>query len=75
MTTQTKPVLLSTAQAARMLGVDIRTVQRLAEAETLSSTAKLPGTTGAYVFALSDVKALKRRRATAARKAQAEANL
>lgn len=48
-------ILLSTLQVAERLHVDPRTVQRRAEAGLLPVAGKLPGGTGAYVFAESDI--------------------
>ncbi len=48
MTAQQK--LLSTVEVATMLNVDPRTVQRRAEAGELPTVAKMPGSTGAYIF-------------------------
>jgi excisionase family DNA binding protein len=47
--TSTTP-LLNTRQVAERLGVDPRTVHRMAEDGRLPYMAKLEGSTGAYVF-------------------------
>jgi excisionase family DNA binding protein len=39
-----------TAEAARKLGVSVRTVHRLVAAGKLKTALKLPGDTGAYLF-------------------------
>jgi len=66
MTTRIKPVLLSAPQAARILEVDVRTVQRLAEQGTLEHAFKGDGPTGAYVFnlrAVTNLRSLRRKEA------------
>lgn len=52
------------AQAAKVLGVDRATVRRWVEAGRLSSLAKLPGRTGAYLLDPAEVQALAERRAS-----------
>lgn len=42
--------LVSTAEAADLLGMRVRTVQRRAKEGRLPVAQKLPGTTGAYLF-------------------------
>lgn len=51
------------AQAAAVLGVDRATVRRWVEAGRLSSLAKLPGRTGAYLLDPAEVQALAQKRA------------
>jgi excisionase family DNA binding protein len=46
----TTPRLLTTKQVADRLGVDPRTVHRMADDGRLPCVAKLEGSTGAYVF-------------------------
>jgi excisionase family DNA binding protein len=46
----TAPGLLTTRQVAERLGVDPRTVHRMADDGRLAYVAKLEGATGAYVF-------------------------
>jgi excisionase family DNA binding protein len=41
---------ITTAQAAKILGVSIRTVHRRADAGEIPHEMKLPGPRGAYVF-------------------------
>lgn len=50
--------LVSTAEVAQRLGVDVRTVHRMVSEGTLTPAAKLPGKTGAYVFDPADIEAL-----------------
>ncbi len=45
---QTK--LLTSSQAATVLGKSLRTIQRMAEAGELEIATKLPGPNGAYLF-------------------------
>jgi excisionase family DNA binding protein len=42
--------LLNSRQVAERLGVDLRTVHRMADAGRLPYVAKLEGATGAYVY-------------------------
>lgn len=60
------PVLLSTRQAARLLGVTIRTIQRFADAGDLPAVYRFEGKRGAYLFHVADVEALAKRRQRAA---------
>lgn len=55
---------ITTAEVAALLGVDRRTVHRMVAAGTLSPTLKLPGRTGALLFARADVEALAVERAS-----------
>lgn len=41
---------ITTAEAAEILGVSVRTVHRRTEAGDLPYEMKLPGATGAYIF-------------------------
>jgi excisionase family DNA binding protein len=41
---------LTSRQVAERLGVDLRTVHRMADDGRLPSAGKLPGLTGAYLF-------------------------
>lgn len=50
--------LIGTAEAARLRGVDIRTIQRWATSGVLEPAAKIPGRTGAYLFHRGDIEAL-----------------
>lgn len=50
--------LLTTAQAASVLGVHVRTVHRLVRDGRLTAALKLPTPTGAYLFEPDDVAAL-----------------
>lgn len=50
-------VLISSREAAEMLGKDARTIQRMAVKGEIPAT-KLPGLRGSYVFNRSDVEAL-----------------
>lgn len=58
--------LIPTAEAARILGVHIATVTRLAAAGDLAVAMKLPGKTGAYLFNRSDIEAAAHDKASAA---------
>lgn len=42
--------LIPTAQAAKMLGVDVRTVHRMVHDGRLLPALKVPGLTGAWLF-------------------------
>ncbi len=48
--------LMTSPQAAALLGVSVRTVQRLAESGELRHAQKLPGPNGAYLFRPADVE-------------------
>jgi excisionase family DNA binding protein len=63
MTTQT---LIGVSEAADRLNVSARTVMRWALSGELAYVTKLPGTTGAYVFELATVEALRISRGGAA---------
>lgn len=54
---------LTTAQVAEVLHIDVRSVHRLVERETLTPTTKLPGRTGAFLFDRRAVDALATERA------------
>ena len=58
--------LLSTREAARILGVTSRTVQRFADTGTLVPEKRIDGLRGALVFDRSDVTDLAERRERAA---------
>ncbi len=55
--------LLSTADAARRIGVSVATVNRWVGAGTLSPAAKAPGLRGARLFSAVDVERVKSERA------------
>lgn len=55
--------LLSTADAAREIGVSVATVNRWVGAGTLSPAAKAPGLRGARLFSVADVERVKSERA------------
>ena len=59
---------LGTAEAAQILGIEVRTVHRMVADGRLRPAMKLPGKTGAYVFARVEVERLaaERRAADAA---------
>lgn len=62
----THPDLIGTAEAATILGRSARTVHRLVEAGDLTPAVVAPGGfAGVYLFARSDVEALKAERAQA----------
>ena len=50
--------LVTTSEAAKMLHRSIRTVNRMARDGSLAPALKLPGATGAYMFAREDIEAL-----------------
>lgn len=54
---------LTTAEVARLLGVDRSAVVRMVERGELTPSRKLPGRTGAYLFPAGDVRALAEERA------------
>ena len=47
--------LMTTAQVAKRLRVDPRTIHRMVEDGRIAAEAKLPGETGAYLFAPAEV--------------------
>lgn len=49
--------VLPTSEAARILGLDVRTVHRMIKRGTLPAH-KLPGRTGSYVINRTDVEAI-----------------
>lgn len=51
--------LLTTAQAAEILGKHPRTVQRMVASGALVPATTLPGKTGAHLFARSEVERAK----------------
>ena len=55
--------LLTSREAAARMGCDIRTIHRLVARGQLVPAAKLPGETGAYLFAPNDVDRLRDERA------------
>lgn len=57
--------LLSTSQAADVLGVTVKTVNQWAAEERLRVALKLPGTRGAHLFERSEVERLAADRAKA----------
>jgi len=54
--------LLATREAADRLGVDRRRIVRMVQSGILKPVQKLPGETGAYLFAREDVDALAAQR-------------
>ena len=58
--------LIGTAQAARILGKQPRTVQRMVAAGVLTPVTTLPGKTGAHLFSREDVERVKAEREAAA---------
>lgn len=50
--------LITTAEAAAILGVHVGTVSRMVAAGRLTPAIKVPGKTGAFLFAPADVQAL-----------------
>jgi excisionase family DNA binding protein len=59
---------VTAAEAADMLGVDRRSVVRFIEHGDLKPAMKLPGRTGAYLFARDEVEQLRDQRLTGAAK-------
>ena len=55
--------LITSPEAAQILGKSIRTIQRLAELGELPYAQKLPGPNGAYLFRRSDIEALASQKA------------
>jgi predicted site-specific integrase-resolvase len=57
--------LIPAAQAKDILGVDVRTVHRMARSGLLPSAMKIPGKTGAWLFDRSEVERIAAQRAAA----------
>ena len=55
-TPDTLPETLTMAQIATRYGLSRRTIGRRIESEAIKPVAKLPGSTGAYLFLASDVQ-------------------
>ena len=53
------PALISTAEAAQMLGRHVATISRMVANGRLTPAVKVPGKTGAYLFAREDVEAIR----------------
>ena len=53
------PTYITTADAARLLGVHVATVSRMVAAGRLVPAIKVPGKTGAFLFHPEDVEALR----------------
>ncbi len=54
----TKTSHMTTAEAARTLGVSVRTIHRMVAAGTLTAPIKLPGLRGAYLLDAAEVRRL-----------------
>ena len=54
---------VTAAQAAEIIGTDRRQITRMVQREQLAPTRKLPGATGAYLFARADVERIAAERA------------
>jgi excisionase family DNA binding protein len=54
--------LLTTKQVAERLGVDVRTVHRMADTGRLPYVTKLEGATGAYVYDPDAIDAIAQQR-------------
>jgi hypothetical protein len=59
----TKSTLIPTAEAARIIGADIRTVLRMVERGQLEPVAQGPGIRGAFLFDPHDIAAIAQKRA------------
>jgi excisionase family DNA binding protein len=57
--------LVTSAEAAPVLGVSVPTVNRYAASGRLRYVKKLPGRTGAYLFHREEIEAERQRRAAA----------
>jgi excisionase family DNA binding protein len=55
-------LLITTAQVAELLRVDVRTVHRLTASGSLPHALKIPGQTGAYMFDREAVEKYRRER-------------
>lgn len=53
-----QPDLIASTEAARLLNIDARTVQRKAERQEIPTVGKLPGRTGAFLFDRDVIEAL-----------------
>lgn len=53
------PAYITTADAARLLGVHVATVSRMVASGRLVPAIKVPGKTGAFLFHPDDVAAVK----------------
>ena len=58
-TTHDALALITTADAAKVLGVHVSTVSRMVASERLRPAVKVPGKRGAYLFNREDVEALR----------------
>lgn len=58
----TSQPLLTTAEVARRLGVDVRTVHRMVAAGRVAPVQKLSGKTGAYVFSADVIESVETER-------------
>jgi excisionase family DNA binding protein len=58
--------LITTAEAAPILGLTVATVNKRAAAGRLPVAHKLPGLTGAYLFRRDEIEAEAQRRSVAA---------
>lgn len=61
---QTPPPLVGSKEACRLLDINRSTITRWVASGRLVPFAKVPGTTGGFLFALSDVEALATARTT-----------
>jgi Helix-turn-helix domain len=52
------PPLVTSAEAATIIGRDVRTIHRLVERGDLQPATKLPGIRGAFLFRREDVERL-----------------
>lgn len=53
----TNPDLITTSEAAQLLGCDVRTVHRMVQRGDLTPAQKFPGYKGAYLFDRAAVQA------------------
>lgn len=61
-----KNPLAPTAEAAKILRVDVRTVHRLVRAGRMTPAAKTPGLRGAYLFTVDEIERVAAERSVAA---------
>ena len=60
----TNPEHLPTAEAARVLGVDVRTIHRWVEVGRITPALKYPGLRGPYLFTAAEVERVQQEAAS-----------